>query len=170
MREHMKDGPTGKKVFKFRLLFLHHLWLWLSIYIDDLGSCSGLWLDRTLDKNNVVAVGHERHSNWHRSGLKLGLGLGLLCWVVCGYKYNESSRAERVAEQCRCSRGGGLTTSLCTIGVEGSSAPTVMVVAMSGWGVEGASGERARLICVWSSTAPDHRTGSGQHQPTVRWN
>ena len=69
-REYVKDLPAGDKLLEVRLLFLLFL-----IHVNDLRS-SGLWLNRTIDDNNVVIVGHVRH-RWHRVELRL-LHLGLV--------------------------------------------------------------------------------------------
>ena len=127
--EYVKDGPTTDELLEFRPLLLFLL-LWLSIHVNDLRLNCRLLPDHTLSDNDIVSssLSHAWRGDQRWSGLRLR------CWIIRGYKYEKSGRAQRWG-RLLCSRGGGLATSLGTVGgIEGSSAPTVMIVAMMlGW-------------------------------------
>ena len=131
MGKRARDKPTTDELLELRLFLLLFLLLGLSIYVDYLGLSCRLLLDYALDDNDVVIIGlsHVRHRGRCRDHLRL-----LLRWIVCGYQYGESNMA-RGGGELWCSRGGGSTTPLFTVGgIEGSSELTVMVVAMTcGW-------------------------------------
>lgn len=130
VRDWVEHVPTAKELLELRLFFLLFLLLLrLIIYVDDLGLTGGLLLNHAFHNNDVVivvvGVAHLGHADRHR--------YGRLCWVVCGCKHEQSGSSEKAKEHgLQYSRGGGLTTSLCMVGIEAGSVLTVMV-AMFGW-------------------------------------
>ena len=62
----MKNEPTAEEPVDFRSLLLR-----LSIYVDDLRLSHRLLLDHMINDNDIVGVSHVRHSDRHRSRVRL---------------------------------------------------------------------------------------------------